>query len=115
MTTIGAAEWSDVADAPELSDREKQGVVTLLNDTDCNSVVWIPEWLLEDKAIRTVKGWYQLATGSVTDYSDKAYAYDPPDGDREYLPKSEVVVFTRVGQTPIDTPQEGISSYSGKA
>lgn len=113
------SEWSDIESAPDVSDRDKQLVATILSEQAWDHIVWIPEWLLEDKDVETVESSDHLAVGDVDDYSEKAWKFTQPhlrDGypPKLYLPKSQVVVFERVrGVEEVQTPQTGLAAFDG--
>jgi len=93
------------------SDREQQGIATLLS-AGAPGVVWVPEWVLEEKDLTTAKGYYRLAVGEVSRYSDKAYRIEQHDGTFEFLPVSEVSAF-ELGEDvqEVTTPQAGLADF----
>lgn len=116
---IVVAEWADIERAPEADDRAKQRVATIFTEQSWDHVVWVPAWLLDEKRVGTVQGSDHLAAGTVEDYSEKAWrlnqrhltqtAWEDP---REFLPKSQVVVFERAdGIEAIATPQRGLDAF----
>jgi hypothetical protein len=115
---IPVTNWDTIDAADTLDDPEKQRVATIFTESSWDIVVWIPEWLLEDKDdIATVESAAQLAVGRIEDYSEKAWKFEQRHGDlttEEFLPKSSVVVFSRVrGVEEIETPQQGLDAFAG--
>jgi hypothetical protein len=114
---IPVTNWDTIDAADALDDPEKQRVATIFTEQSWDIVVWIPEWLLEDKSdIATVESAAQLAVGRIEDYSEKAWKFEQRHGDlttEEFLPKSSVVVFSRVrGVNEIETPQQGLDAFA---
>lgn len=115
---IPVTNWDTIDAADALDDVEKQRIATIFTEQSWDVVVWIPEWLLEDKSdIATVKSAAHLAVGRIGDYSEKAWKFEQRHGDlatEEFLPKSSVVVFSRVrGVGEIETPQQGLDAFAG--
>jgi len=115
---IPVTNWDTIDAAEALSDPEKQRVATIFTEQSWDIVVWIPEWLLEDKSdIATVESAAHLAVGRIEDYSEKAWKFEQRHGDlttEEFLPKSSVVVLSRVrGVNEIETPQQGLDAFAG--
>ena len=116
---IIVSDWDDIEHAPEASARDKQRVATIFSEQSWDYVVWIPEWLTDEKAVETVEASDHLAVGDVDDYSTKAWQLWQPhrfDGRREpsaFLPKSSVIVFERATDVDaIETPQVGLTEWS---
>lgn len=116
------SEWADIDRAPQVADRDKQRVATILSEQSWEHVVWIPQWVLDDsdKDIETVEASDHLAVGDIEDYSEKAWEFvqphrqDPNGVPGGYLPKSAVVVFERLrGVETIETPQQGLDAFAG--
>lgn len=101
---------------PDLTDRDKQRVATIFTEQSWEYVIWIPTWLLEDKApIETVESSEHLAVGDIDDYSEKAWQFGQPHRNQprtQFLPKSETIVFER-GAESIETPQQGLAAFGG--
>ena len=116
---IAVGEWSDIARADGVGQRDKQRVATIFSEDAWDTVIWLPDWILEDsdKDLGTVEASDHIAVGDVEDYSEKAWQFVQPHrkGDPGgYLPKSQVVVFERVpGVETIETPQHGLSDFGG--
>lgn len=116
---IAVAEWADIEAAPDVSDRDKQRVATILTEQEWDHVVWVPTWLLEDgdKDVETVEASDHLAVGEISDYSEKAWRFVQPHREGSpggYLPKSQVAVFVRLeGMDTVETPQTGLTAFTG--
>ena len=116
---ILVSDWEDIERAIDINERDKQRVATILSEQSWDYVVWIPEWLLEDKNVETVEVSDHLAVGDIDDYSTKAWEFRQRhltrNGDypADFLPKSQVVVFERgAGVDAIETPQVGLTEWS---
>lgn len=119
---ILVGEWSDIDGAPNaVSGREKQLIASIFRKQEWQHIVWIPTWLLDDadREIGLVESSDHVAVGDVTDYSEKAWQFTQPhletptDDATSYLPKSQVVVFERLGDLDdLRTPQTGLMEYS---
>jgi hypothetical protein len=91
--------------------RERETIVELLTD-GAPGVVWIPEWLMDEKDVAAAGSNYRLAIGELADYSDKAIRIEQADGSDEFLPKSQVAAFTLSDDVDeIVTPQAGLFDY----
>jgi len=100
---------------PGVSPQERDVIAQLLSDGSAE-VVWVPEWLQEDKTITTVEGQYRVAIGDVTRYSDDAFVLRQPGGDTgykpQYLPVSEVWAWTLAEDVDsVETPQHSLGDY----
>lgn len=113
-------DWDDI-DAAPVDGRSKERVAQIFRDTEWTSVVWIPEWCLddEDKDIATVENNDRLAVGDVDDYSDKAWRLYQPHREDEsndpggYLPKSATVHFERLDTLgDLNSPQAGLEDFA---
>jgi len=97
---------------PGVSSQERDVIAQLLSDGW--SIVWVPEWLQEDKRITTVEGHPRVAIGDVSRYSDDAFAFRQvgEDAGRQYLPVSEVWAWTLAdGVDSVETPQHSLGDY----
>jgi len=96
---------------PGVSPQERDVIAQLLSDGW--SIVWVPEWLQEDKRITTVEGHPRVAIGNVSRYSDDAFAFrQVGDAGRQYLPVSEVWAWTLAdGVDSVETPQHSLGDY----
>ena len=105
---IAVATWDDIDAAPEVSGRDKQHVATIFTEESWDYVVWLPDWLLEEKDVET-RGSTNLLVGDLEDYSERAWRIEQRFRDdmdpTAFLPKSRAVVFERVrGVETIETP-----------
>lgn len=114
---VVVSEYADLDRAPDVSDRERQRVATIFTEQSWEYVVWVPEWLLDEKDIEAVESSDHLAVGDVGDYSEKAWSFGQPHRNQprtQYLPKSQVVVFERArGVETVATPQAGLAAFAG--
>jgi hypothetical protein len=115
---IPVTNWDTIDAAEALSDPEKQRVATIFTEQSWDVVVWLPEWVLEDKSdIQTVESADRLAVGRIEDYSEKAWQFEQRHAGlstEEFLPKSAVVICSRVrGVEAIETPQQGLDAFAG--
>lgn len=118
---VVVADWNDIDAAPDaVSGRDKDLVASVFRNQSWETVVWIPDWLLEDadRDIDLVESSDHLAVGNVSDYSDKAWKFSQPhletatDDATTYLPKSQVVVFERLDKLDdLNTPQRGLTDF----
>jgi len=98
---------------PGVSTQEQDVIAQLLSD-GARGVVWVPEWIQEDKTITTVEGHDCVAVGDVTRYSGDAFALQQAgtDADRQYLAVSEVWAWTLAdGVDSVKTPQHSLGDY----
>ena len=105
------ADYDDLAAAEKPTERARTHIATLLSNRG-RDVVWLPEWLVGDKALEASDVNPQLFVGVVMDYSDKALRVRQ-SGQSDYVPKSEVEAFRLAdGVGAIDTPQTGLGSFA---
>lgn len=113
-----AGGWDAIDAAPEVDGREKHRIATIFTDQSWEFVVWLPEWLTDDKEIEPVGGSQQLFVGNVFDHSKKAWLVKQPQYTGQpdsFIPKSQAVIFERPqGTDRIETPQAGLSSFGGE-
>lgn len=111
---ISHDERDSTANAETVSERERAVVAERLHD-GADAVVWGEGWLMDQKPLTTVGGWYRLAAvNGFEEYSENSYAvHDPETGDRVYLPKSCTVVFTLDGGA--NTTDEFAAVVGGEA
>jgi len=98
---------------PGVSTQAQDVIAQLLSD-GARGVVWVPEWIQEDKTITTVEGHDRVAVGDVSRYSDDAFAFRQvgEDAGRQYLPVSEVWAWTLAdGVDSVETPQHSLGDY----
>lgn len=108
---ISVTEWADIESVPDLNDREKQEVAELLRN-GTPTVVWVEEWLRQQKNLDPVTGCPSLFTGDVADHSDKAWRVTQ-GGETEYLPKScSVVIEADPDCVEIRSPQTGLGAFA---
>ena len=118
---VSVGSWTDIDAAPDaVSGRDKELVASVFREQEWEHVVWIPDWLLDDadRDIELVESSDNVAVGDVSDYSEKAWRFSQPhletatDDATTYLPKSQVVVFERLGDLDgLKTPQRGLTDY----
>lgn len=119
---IAVSNWGDIDAGPDVvSGRDKQRVATVFRDMEWDSVVWIPDWILDDDDdtdLETVEASDNLVVGQVDDYSAKSWrVYQPHRKDESpdpggYVAKSQTVHFERTpGLEDIDTPQTGLDAF----
>ena len=105
------ADYDDLVAVDAPTERCRTHIAVLLSE-GADAVVWLPEWLVGDKALAPSHAHPQLFVGEAYDYSEKALAVEQPDNDTEYVPKSEAEAFCLAdGVTQIDTPQTGLGSF----
>lgn len=113
--------WPALERAPEVTERDRHRVATIFTEQAWDWVVWLPEWLVDDKDdLEPVAGSEHLFVGELEDYSPDAWQLAQPHRNEgihapsEFLPKSSVVVFEReTGVEAIETPQQGLGSFEG--
>jgi len=104
--TVTVAIHEDIYRAHEdIGGRDVQAVVDAL-DSDHEVVAWVPEWLLEDKAVEPQSRQTNVVVGTLETETDKAWCVSDGEGREAWLPKSVAVQFERAdGGEEIDTPQ----------
>jgi hypothetical protein len=117
---VVVGSWNDIDDAPGVvSGRDKDLVASVFRDQNWTYVVWIPDFILDDadRDVDLVESSDHLAAGGVSDYSDKAWKFSQPyretatDDATSFLPKSQVVVFERLDDLDLNTPQQGLTDF----
>lgn len=108
--------WSAIDSAPDISGRDKHRVAAIFDQEAWEFVVWLPEWLIEQKKLQTVSGSESVVVGKISDHSEKAWIVEQRhirNGvDGEFVPKSQAVVFERAkGTESIETPQSGLDAF----
>jgi len=108
--------FGDIDDAPDLTGRDKHRVAAIFDQEAWEFVVWLPDWVLEDKRLQTVSSSKNVVVGKLTDHSDKAWRIEQRhirnDVDGEFVPKSQAVVFERArGTDSVESPQSGLDAF----
>ena len=118
---ITVTDRDDVyASARELTGGDADRICHELDDLqDGRVVVWIPDWLAEEKALRTVENARRVALAWLVRETDKAVGVSqlPPDArgdDAElvFVPKSQARVFEKGRVESLATPQTGLGDYA---
>ena len=86
---------------------------------DDRVVVWLPDWLADEKELRTVENARRIALAWVVRETDKAVGVSqlPPeqradDADLVFVPKSQARVFEKGRVESLATPQTGLGDYA---
>ena len=90
-----------------------------LEATDAQIVVWLPDWLADEKPLATVENARRVALAWLVRETDKAVGVSqvPPDergedADLVFLPKSQTRIFERGRVESLTTPQTGLGDYA---
>jgi len=104
--TVTVAIHEDIYRAHEdIGGRDVQAVVAAL-DSDHEVVAWVPDWLLDDKAIEPQTRKANVVVGALEHETDRAWLVSDSNGQDAWLPKSVAVRFERAdGGEEIATPQ----------
>jgi len=114
IVTVGS--YDDVLGTNKLSSKDELAVVDALADTRSGEiVVWVPEWLAEEKSIEAASSSDQVFAGVVDHETEKAWLIVQPGGAEDWIPKSQGVVFERAPDTTLSTPQQRLDDQGGAA
>jgi hypothetical protein len=106
------AEYGDLARRVDLSPREIDSVVRLLNETDAPVLV-IEEWLCEKKDLHATENERRVYSVSVLDETPKAWRVATGD-ESDWIPKSQSELLERqAGVEEIPTPTKTLSEFGG--
>ncbi|SEU00871.1 hypothetical protein [Natrinema hispanicum] len=108
--------YSDVLGYDELSSKDELAVVDALADTRSSEiVVWVPEWLGEEKSIEAASSSDQVFAGVVDHETENAWLIVQPGGAEDWIPKSQGVIFERAPDATLPTPQRRLDNQGGAA
>jgi len=120
---LTVSERDDVFDsARELTGGDADRIcheLDALDDGDGRVVVWLPDWLADEKALTTVENARRVALAWLVRETDKAVGVSqvPPaergeDADLVFVPKSQARVFERGRVESLATPQSGLGDFA---
>ena len=103
------ATYTDLNGA-KLSDRGKEHVINQLEDND--AILWLEDWLREDKGLETLAGTKGLYAVTVERETEKAWYLSQESGNAEWVPKSCSELYVADSQgVDKETPQLGLEDY----
>ena len=91
-----------------LTDRAKGYVLQHLEKHE--TILWLEEWLREDKALDELPETNGLYAVTVERETDKAW-YAAQESGAEWVPKSCAELFIAVGEVDTETPQSGLTEF----
>jgi hypothetical protein len=110
---LEVAEYGDLAARTDLSRREIDTLVGLLDETDARYLV-LEEWLVEEKPIEPMDGWVRLFhVKYLLDETDDAWRVRV--GEEEcWVPKSQSTLVALANDVDtVATPSKTLSDFAG--
>lgn len=105
--------YADLISDPKLEDNDPDIIARELQEHGGNDeymVVWLPDWIVDEKDIEPIGRSEHVASGRVDHETEKAYLL--VDGRNEaWLPKSVIHVFRAPPDVEISIPQCGLSDF----
>lgn len=96
--------YDDLDSQSKITTRAANVIAELFSE-GIETVVFVPKWIGDDTELEPISGGKTLFVADVEDYSEKSWMVSQPDGQAEFLAKSQARVFQRVADT-IDSPQQ---------
>lgn len=108
---VHVESYDDLDSQSKITSRAADVIAELFSE-GIETVVYIPGWMADDTDLDPIAGGKTLFVADVKDYSEKSWMVSQPDGQAEFLAKSQVRVFQRATDT-IDSPQQGLDQFAG--
>ncbi|MFC7018550.1 MULTISPECIES: hypothetical protein [Haloarcula] len=110
MTVVTIESYSDLESCYEISSKGADAIAELMSE-GIETIVFVPGWMADGTSLESIAGGKTLFVAEVEDYSSKSWLVTQPDGQSEFLAKSQVVVFESASET-IDSPQTGLDKFA---
>ena len=111
VVTINA--YDDLESVDDLGERDREAIAQLATNGDITppfGAVWLPEWLAEEKSLKSVDGTYRVFRGHFTEATEKAIRVYQRDAEA-WVPKSQAHAFAAPAGVTIESPTKTLDAW----